>query len=130
MWGDARLSNLVYRDFEVVAVLDWEMASHRRSAARPRLVALRRPRAHDRVGLRAAARLPVARTTAERWSRLTGRSTEALGYYELLAGLRFTVIMLRMGKLLARHGPGPTDFAYDNLISVALAELLDAPLLG
>ena len=26
-WGDARLSNLIYRDFEVVAVLDWEMAS-------------------------------------------------------------------------------------------------------
>ena len=27
VWGDARLSNVVYRDFEVVAVLDWEMAT-------------------------------------------------------------------------------------------------------
>ena len=26
VWGDARLSNLIYRDFEVVAVLDWEMS--------------------------------------------------------------------------------------------------------
>ncbi len=26
VWGDARLSNVVYRDFEVAAVLDWEMA--------------------------------------------------------------------------------------------------------
>lgn len=27
VWGDARFSNLVYRDFEVVAVLDREMAT-------------------------------------------------------------------------------------------------------
>jgi aminoglycoside phosphotransferase (APT) family kinase protein len=26
-WGDARLSNLIFQDFEVAAVLDWEMAS-------------------------------------------------------------------------------------------------------
>ncbi len=26
-WGDARLGNLMFRDFETVAVLDWEMAS-------------------------------------------------------------------------------------------------------
>jgi aminoglycoside phosphotransferase (APT) family kinase protein len=27
LWGDARLGNVIYRDFEPVAVLDWEMAS-------------------------------------------------------------------------------------------------------
>ena len=26
-WGDARIGNVIYRDFEPVAVLDWEMAS-------------------------------------------------------------------------------------------------------
>jgi aminoglycoside phosphotransferase (APT) family kinase protein len=26
-WGDARIGNLMYRDFEPVAVLDWEMAA-------------------------------------------------------------------------------------------------------
>ena len=25
-WGDARIGNMMYRDFEPVAVLDWEMA--------------------------------------------------------------------------------------------------------
>ena len=25
-WGDARIGNIIYRDFEPVAVLDWEMA--------------------------------------------------------------------------------------------------------
>ncbi len=27
-WGDARIGNIMYRDFEPVAVLDWEMAGH------------------------------------------------------------------------------------------------------
>ena len=26
-WGDARIGNVLYRDFEPVAVLDWEMAA-------------------------------------------------------------------------------------------------------
>jgi hypothetical protein len=39
--------------------------------------------------------------------------------------LRFTVIMLRMGRLLADMGLVPPDFARDNLISRALADVLD-----
>ena len=40
----------------------------------------------------------------------------------LLAALRFTVIMLRMGKLLHEIGLVPAGFAYDNLISSALGD--------
>ena len=63
--------------------------------------------------------------TAAYWSARTGRSTDALDYYVLFAGLRFTVIMLRMGKLLCDMGLVPDTFAYDNLISTATAELLE-----
>jgi aminoglycoside phosphotransferase (APT) family kinase protein len=68
---------------------------------------------------------PSAAATAQQWELATGRSAAALGYYERFAGLRFTVIMLRMGKLLAELGFVPPEFARDNLISQALAELLD-----
>jgi aminoglycoside phosphotransferase (APT) family kinase protein len=124
-WGDARLSNLIYREFEVAAVLDWEMAS----ICDPLLElgwwlfaddALTRGSGCERL-----PGFPSRDATAERWSALTGRSTAALGYYELLAGLRFTVIMLRMGKLLQDIGLVPATFAYDNLISQALAAQLD-----
>ncbi len=50
-----------------------------------------------------------------------------MAYYELFAGLRFTVIMLRMGRLLADMGFVPPEFARDNLISQALADLLARP---
>jgi aminoglycoside phosphotransferase (APT) family kinase protein len=124
VWGDARLSNLVYRDFEVVAVLDWEMAT----VADP-LLDLGWWIFSDQTLTRGAGfeRLPgfdSVEGTASRWSELTGRTTEALDYYLVFAGLRFTVIMVRMGKLLAEIGLVPPTFPYDNHISDGLARHL------
>ena len=82
---------------------------HLRPAARPRVVAVRRRRPHRRCRLPAPAGLPVDGSDGRRWSTLTGRSAAALDYYELFAGLRFTVIMLRMGKLLHDMGLVPAD---------------------
>jgi aminoglycoside phosphotransferase (APT) family kinase protein len=126
VWGDARLSNLIYRDFEVAAVLDWEMCG----VGDP-LLDLGWWLFADRAltvgsGCTRLAGFPSTDGTARHWAAATGRSADALPYYELFAGLRFTVIMLRMGKLLAEMGFVPPDFAYDNLVSRALADTLDA----
>jgi len=123
-WGDARLSNLIYRDFEVAAVLDWEMAS----VADPQLDLGWWLFADETLtrgaGCQRLAGFPGRDETAGRWSELTGRSSADLPYYEVLAGFRFTVIMLRMGKLLHDIGLVDDEFAYDNLVSRALAEQL------
>ena len=123
-WGDARLSNLIYRDFEVVAVLDWEM-----TALGDPLLDLGWWLFADQTlttgsGCTRLPGFPSAKETEEYWRIRTGRSTEALDYYILFAGLRFTVIMLRMGKLLFDMGVVPSTFAYDNLVSAALQEVL------
>jgi aminoglycoside phosphotransferase (APT) family kinase protein len=125
VWGDARLSNLIYRDFEVAAVLDWEM-----SGIGDPLLDLGWWLFADGAlttgsGCSRLPGFPSSDETARHWAAATGRSTDALTYYELFAGLRFTVIMLRMGRLLADMGLVPPDFARDNLISRALADLLD-----
>jgi len=123
-----RRSTEVYRDFEVVAVLDWEMAG----VGDPLLDLGWWVFADDALtkgaGLQRLPGFPSVTETAARWSAATGRSTDALGYYILHAAFRFTVIMLRMGKLLHQHGVVPAGFAYDNLISSALRARLDAPL--
>jgi len=124
-WGDARLGNVIYRDFEVAAVLDWEM-----TAIGDPLLDLGWWLFADEA-LTAGAGVPrlpgflSAEATATRWSGATGRSTGALDWFLLFAGLRFTVIMLRMGKLLAEMGLVPPAFAYDNLISQALDRRFD-----
>jgi aminoglycoside phosphotransferase (APT) family kinase protein len=119
-WGDARFSNLVYRDFEVVAVLDWEM-----SGIGDPLFDLGWWLFADETlttgsGCTRLAGFPSRDETARHWSARTGRSAEALPWFELYAGLRFTVIMLRMGDLLADLGFVPPGFGRDNLVSQAL----------
>jgi aminoglycoside phosphotransferase (APT) family kinase protein len=125
VWGDARLSNLIYRDFAVAAVLDWEMSC----IGDPLLdVGWWLFSDHALTTGSGCTRLPGFPSrdeTARRWSAATGRSAGALDWFELFGGLRFTVIMLRMGKLLADMGLVPPDFAYDNLVSRALAEMVD-----
>ena len=125
VWGDARLSNLIYRDFAVAAVLDWEMSV----IGDPLLDLGWWLFADDALtsgaGCRRLPGFPSRAETARRWAAATGRSTDALAYYELFAGLRFTVVMLRMGRLLADIGLVPPGFGRDNLISRALADLLD-----
>ncbi len=125
-WGDARLSNLIYREFGVVGVLDWEM-----TALGDPLLDLGWWLFSDETlttgsGCRRLPGFPSSSETAGYWGDRTGRSTDALDYFVLFAGLRFTVIMLRLGKLLANMGLVPGSFAHDNFVSSALGELLAA----
>jgi len=123
-WGDARLSNLIYRDFAVVAVLDWEMCALGDPLLDVGWWVFADQALTAGAGLERLPGFPSAAATAARWSELTGRSAEAIDYFVLFAGLRFTVIMLRMGTLLHGMGLVPSDFGYENLISTAMAELL------
>jgi aminoglycoside phosphotransferase (APT) family kinase protein len=123
-WGDSRLANQMFRDGEVVAVLDWEM------------VALGDPRIDlgwwlfcDDVLTRAAGQerlpgFPSREETVARWEQLTGRDGDDLHWFLVFAALRFTVVMLRLGTLLHDMGILPEPFGYDNDISRALDELM------
>jgi aminoglycoside phosphotransferase (APT) family kinase protein len=124
VWGDSRLSNQIYADHRVVAVLDWEM------------VAFGDPRIDlgwwlfcDEVlstgsGVPRLPGFPTRDATAARWTELTGRAADDLHYFLIFAGLRFTVVMLRLGTLLPAMGLVPARFGYDNPISQALDRLL------
>ncbi|MBL7502291.1 phosphotransferase family protein [Frankia sp. CNm7] len=123
-WGDARLSNLIFQDFEVAAVLDWEMAA----VGDPLLdlgwwvfadETLTRGAGFDRL-----PGFPARAETAALWRSATGRSTDNLDYFEVFAGLRFTVIMARMGRLIVDMGLMPDTFPYDNLVSQGLRQVL------
>jgi aminoglycoside phosphotransferase (APT) family kinase protein len=125
VWGDSRLSNLIYRDRRVVAVLDWEMCGIGDPLQDVAYWLFADRALTTGSGCTSLPGFPTREETAARWSAATGRSAGALAYYEVFAGFRFTVIMLRMGKLLAGMGFVGPDFAADNLISRALRQLLD-----
>ncbi len=124
VWGDARLSNLVYRDFDVVAVLDWEMCGIGDPLQDVGYWLFADGALTQGSGCKRLGGFPSRDETAERWVAATGRSADALAFYELFGAFRFTVIMRRMGTLLEEIGFVPASFAEDNLISRGLDQLL------
>jgi NAD(P)-dependent dehydrogenase (short-subunit alcohol dehydrogenase family)/aminoglycoside phosphotransferase (APT) family kinase protein len=128
-WGDARLPNLLFRDFQVVAVLDWEMASigdpesdlawmlfldwfHSEGSGIPRLDGF-----------------PSREETVRGYEERTGRRVEHLDFHEVLAALKFGVIMARIAGTMKAAGASlpAADYASNNPATQRLAALLDLP---
>jgi aminoglycoside phosphotransferase (APT) family kinase protein len=128
-WGDARIGNMIFRDYRCVAVLDWEMAT----LANPEQdlawwLFLDR---HHSEGLD-APRLPGFPSrgdTVARYQELTGHRLRHLDYYEVFAGFRFAVIMIRVTQQMIRQGllPPDSDFESNNLVTRLLVKMLDLP---
>ena len=98
-WGDSRIGNMLYRDFEPVAVLDWEMA-----AIAPREVDIgwmifihaffeHVARQIELPGMPHFMRRDDVAATYEAASGVAPRD---LAFYELYAALRHAIVMARV----------------------------------
>ena len=104
LWGDAQLANCVFTDAgAVAALLDFELAGT--GPAEMDLgwfIAL-----HEMTAVRAGGDLPGfrdRRSIIATYESALGRSVQAMAWYEMFALLRSGSIMVRMARLLARHG--------------------------
>lgn len=106
-WGDARPGNIIYWDFEPVAVLDWEMAG-----LGPPEVDLAWTTFFQRFFASMAEQfgLPPVPSMFKRdevkalYERLSGKPLDDLAWYEALSGLRFGIILLRMNLRSVEYG--------------------------
>lgn len=117
-WGDARIGNIIYRDFEPVGVLDWEMA-----ALGPReldlgwLIFMHRF-FQDLAPLAGLPGLPdfLRRDdVATQYQRATGHSVRELGFYLVYAAIRHAIVMARIKRRMIHFGEDtapedPDDF--------------------
>ena len=64
-----------------------------------------------------------------RYEELTGRTADNIDYYEALAALRLSMIMMRAGHMMIAAGVLPPDnpIPVSNPASQVLARLLDVP---
>lgn len=125
-WGDARMANMLFDGTECRAVLDWEMLS----LGGPEMdlgwwLFLDRF-SSEGWGLDRLEGLGTRQETIDLWSERTGLVPRDLEFYEIFAGLRFSVVMIRMATMFAEWGLDTGfDIAVDNGAGYVLARMLD-----
>ena len=98
-WGDARIGNMVFRDFEVVALLDWDTAS----LAGP-VADLAWWIQMDRHSWELLPGLGRPDELVERWEHHTGREAVHLHWHLVFTAFRLGVIRMRLRRMMAADG--------------------------
>ncbi len=119
-WGDSRIGNIMYRNFEPAAVLDWEMAG----LAPPELDLGWLISLHAFFqGVAAQFGFPgmpgfLSRDdVATTYESLTGHTPQDLDFYLLYASLRHGIIMSRIQRRAIHFGEAAMPDDVDDLIS-------------
>ena len=113
-WGDARIGNIIYRDFEPVAVLDWEMA-----ALGPReldvawFVFLHRffQDIAENFGLDGLPDFLRRSEVEQQYQEMTGIPLHDMEFHLVYAALRHAIVMARVKRRMIHFGEdqAPTD---------------------
>ncbi|NMM84511.1 phosphotransferase family protein [Rhodococcus sp. SRB_17] len=129
-WGDSRIGNVMYQDFEPAAVLDWEMA-----ALGPREMDLGWMVFQHRFfeDLATLANLPGLpdflrlQDVASTYAELTGHTPSNLEYYVTYAALRHATVMYRVQARAIAFGHAETPADPDDMIlhRASLTAMLD-----
>jgi aminoglycoside phosphotransferase (APT) family kinase protein len=115
-WGDSRIGNVLYRDFEPVGVLDWEMAG---LGPRELDVAWLVNAHRTFEDIAASMELPGMPhflrwdDVASTYERRTGHELRDLAFYGTYAAVQWSIVFLRTGRRQVHFGerqqPGDVD---------------------
>jgi aminoglycoside phosphotransferase (APT) family kinase protein len=131
-WGDSRIGNVMYRDFEPVAVLDWEMAG----IGPPELEVGWMVYLHcmfeemtSKYGLPGMPHFMSPDDAAATYERLSGRRLQDLDWFITYSCLQLAIVFLRTGQRAVRFGERPPATDADELLINApyLAALVARP---
>jgi aminoglycoside phosphotransferase (APT) family kinase protein len=120
-WGDARLGNMLFRDFRPVAVLDWEMATLAAPGADLGwwlVFNLIHSVGIDRPSLPG---IPSDAEAIEIYQRSAGVEVTDLLFYEVRAALRAAMLLVRFSDAMVANGtlaPAAADRPYTPAVNV------------
>lgn len=125
-WGDARISNQIFRDCEAIAVIDWEMVFVGNPVADLAWFVTLDRIFTEGIGLPRLSGLPDRAASIARWEARVGRTADHYGYYEVFAAWRFAVIMARVFLQMKHYEILPADAEVDvvNLSTSVLEAVL------
>jgi aminoglycoside phosphotransferase (APT) family kinase protein len=105
-WGDSRVGNVIFDEDVPVAILDWEMAN----VGDPRTdlawwIWIDRCNSEG-LGAARLPGIPAPDAIYAQWSARTGRSIEAMPWFELFAVVRYAIVLERKFAFMRETHPG------------------------
>jgi len=114
-WGDARIGNMIFRDFDVVALLDWDTVS------------LAGPEADlawwiqmDRHSWELLPGLGTPDELVDRWEASTGQMAVNLHWYLVFTALRLGLTRMKLRRMMVADGVLPPPQALPGAINESI----------
>ena len=125
-WGDARLGNIIWQDYEVAAVVDWEACALAPTEADVGWWLLFDRLSFDDLGVDRLAGFPTRDDMVTMYEDVSGREIRDAHYWEVFAATRLCTIFVRIADRLVATGFVSADEnkAVVNSSTDALARLL------
>lgn len=118
-WGDSRIGNVMYRDFEPSAVLDWEMAGLGPGETDLAWLAYMHQMFEEMAVTYGFPHMPEFLSlddVAATYERLSGRTPRHLDWYVVYSALQLGIVYLRTGMRSVRFGERDAPADADELI--------------
>lgn len=131
VWGDARIGNIIYEETRPVAVLDWEMANVG-SPEKDLGWAIFLDRHHSEgIETPRLEGFPSYADTVAYYEERSGHRVKHLEYYQIYAGYRFGVVMLRIAQQLVHYGlmsaEQGREMELNNTVTRLTAKIMELP---
>ena len=127
-WGDARLGNMIFRNFECVAVLDWETVSLGGPEEDLGWWLFYDEFFSTGLGLQRLEGLGGREETLRLWEQETGRRVTNMHFHDIFAAHRVALTIERVTKLHAARGVVlPVGSGDENPATLKLARLMELP---
>jgi aminoglycoside phosphotransferase (APT) family kinase protein len=123
-WGDPRPGNIIYRNGEVAAALDWELAHYGAPEGDLAYFLLVDEVVAELNGVPRLPGLPDTAETIEYYQRAIGKDARDLDYHRMLQALRMAAMLVPTVQLSPPELRFPPDYLTDNIPTRRLAQLM------
>jgi aminoglycoside phosphotransferase (APT) family kinase protein len=129
VWGDARIGNIIFDGTKPAAVLDWEMVNLG-SPEKDVGWSIFLDRHHSEgIGVPRLEGFSSYEDTLAYYAERSGHRVRHVHYYQVYAGYRFGIIMLRLAQQFVHYGLMDAEqgrnFELDNTVTRLTAKLLE-----
>ena len=131
VWGDARIGNIIFAGTKPAAVLDWEMVTLGSPEADVAWSIFLDRHHSEGIGTPRLEGFPSYAETIAFYQERSGHRVRHLHFYEIFAGFRFSVIMMRLAQQMVHYELMDEAigraFELDNTVTRLLAKDMELP---